>query len=279
MSEGAHDRIGEIVTFYSFKGGVGRTMMLANVAWLFAASGRRVLAIDWDLEAPGLHRYFLPFLSDPDLRATRGLIDLFGDYVTYLQTEAAERPDAIDQPLALADPGRVAVPVSFPFAANGCLHFVGAGMQDSEYGRRVHRFDWQTFYAHFNGSDFVDAMAVRMRKEYDLILIDSRTGVADTSGICTLQLPDQVALLFTYNRQSVEGTSAAAALIEESQRSPRLIFRPTRVMKDVTGIEDARSYAREHLDVYLGGEYADDPASYWEAAEILHYPPYIFEET
>ena len=215
MSEGAHDRTGEIVTFYSFKGGVGRTMMLANVAWLFAASGRRVLAIDWDLEAPGLHRYFLPFLSDPDLRATRGLIDLFGDYVTYLQTKAAERPDAIDQPLALADPGRVAVPVSFPFAANGCLHFVGAGMQDSEYGRRVHRFDWQAFYAHFNGSDFVDAMAVRMRKEYDLISVDSRTGVADTSGICTLQLPDQVALLFTYNRQSVEGTSAAAALIEE----------------------------------------------------------------
>ena len=50
-------------------------------------------------------------------------------------------------------------------------------------------------------------------------------------------------------------------------------------MKDVTGIEDARSYAREHLDVYLVREYAVDPASYWEAAEIMHYPPYIFEET
>src|SRR5438105_13541357 len=50
---------GQILTFYSFKGGVGRTMSLANVATLLAQRRRRVLAIDFDLEAPGLHRYFL----------------------------------------------------------------------------------------------------------------------------------------------------------------------------------------------------------------------------
>jgi MinD-like ATPase involved in chromosome partitioning or flagellar assembly len=31
---------------------------LANVAWILASNGKRVLTIDWDLEAPGLHRYF-----------------------------------------------------------------------------------------------------------------------------------------------------------------------------------------------------------------------------
>ena len=56
-----------VVTFYSFKGGTGRSMAVANVAWILASRGQRVLVIDWDLEAPGLHRYFRPFLVDRDL--------------------------------------------------------------------------------------------------------------------------------------------------------------------------------------------------------------------
>ncbi|KUO04833.1 hypothetical protein AQJ67_10040 [Streptomyces caeruleatus] len=45
------------MTFYSYKGGTGQTMALANTAWILAADGKRVLAVDWDLEAPGLHRF------------------------------------------------------------------------------------------------------------------------------------------------------------------------------------------------------------------------------
>src|ERR1044071_8965008 len=67
--------MGRIVTFYSYKGGTGRSMLLANVAWLLASNGRRVLAIDWDLEAPGLHRFFHPFLPDPELKDSYGVID------------------------------------------------------------------------------------------------------------------------------------------------------------------------------------------------------------
>ena len=49
-----------IVTFYSYKGGVGRSMALVNVAELFASWGYRVIVCDWDLEAPGLERYLVP---------------------------------------------------------------------------------------------------------------------------------------------------------------------------------------------------------------------------
>ena len=52
----AEGRDGRIITFYSYKGGTGRTMALANTAWILAANGYRVLAADWDLEAPGLGR-------------------------------------------------------------------------------------------------------------------------------------------------------------------------------------------------------------------------------
>src|SRR5262245_11020937 len=50
-----------IITFYSYKGGVGRSMALANTAVILARRGKRVLVVDWDLEAPGIERYFSYF--------------------------------------------------------------------------------------------------------------------------------------------------------------------------------------------------------------------------
>ena len=48
-----------ITTFYSFKGGVGRTMALVNATVALAKRGRRVLVVDFDLEAPGLDTFDL----------------------------------------------------------------------------------------------------------------------------------------------------------------------------------------------------------------------------
>ena len=53
-----------IITFYSYKGGVGRTLALANIGVLLAKRGKKVLLMDWDLEAPGLDRYFRPYLAE-----------------------------------------------------------------------------------------------------------------------------------------------------------------------------------------------------------------------
>ena len=69
---------GIVYTFYSFKGGVGRTMALANVAALLAKWGHSVLVVDWDLEAPGLERFFARVKPEiQELRAkTPGIVDL-----------------------------------------------------------------------------------------------------------------------------------------------------------------------------------------------------------
>ena len=107
---------GKIVTFYSYKGGTGRSMALANVAWILAQTGHRVMAIDWDLEAPGLHRYFLPFLDDSELQETRGLIDLFWSYTDLVLTPKESWPPGIESPSSYADAQRYAVPLAFPFA-------------------------------------------------------------------------------------------------------------------------------------------------------------------
>ncbi len=51
-------RIPQTVSFYSFKGGVGRTTALTHVAWILANRGHKVVAVDLDLEAPGLSTAF-----------------------------------------------------------------------------------------------------------------------------------------------------------------------------------------------------------------------------
>ena len=43
------------LTFYSYKGGVGRSLALVNIATRLSEFGKKVCIIDFDLEAPGLH--------------------------------------------------------------------------------------------------------------------------------------------------------------------------------------------------------------------------------
>jgi tetratricopeptide (TPR) repeat protein len=79
------------------------------------------------------------------------------------------------------------------------------------------------------------AILERWRNEwkpsFDLVLIDSRTGITDTGGICTILLPDFLVLVFTANDQSFEGTLAIAASAQAERRTlavqrPPLMFLP-----------------------------------------------------
>ncbi len=68
--------MGQIITFYSYKGGVGRTMALANVAVLIAQWKYKVLIVDWDLEAPGLEYFFKDYLDLETVTQQTGIVDL-----------------------------------------------------------------------------------------------------------------------------------------------------------------------------------------------------------
>lgn len=245
---------GRIVTFYSYKGGTGRSMALAHAAWIMATRGYRVLAIDWDLEAPGLHRYFAPFLDDGRASSSDGLIDFLMNYCDAATTpppdpdvddsECDGEPGLDEDPLSWVDDyteiWRYAQPVNLPdIACGGCLDFVNAGRQDDMYGTRVSLFDWGHFYENLGGGAFLNRMRAAcissdagatstparlntlgeavLRPRYDFVFIDSRTGLSDTSGICTAQLPDTLVCLFTYNVQSIEG----AARVLRSARAER----------------------------------------------------------
>lgn len=185
-----------IVTFYSYKGGVGRTMAMANVAVLLALRGLKVLVVDWDLEAPGLERYFGYFTVNPPKDG--GLLALLqqqkrgsrGHYIPHLARvsgEVGSRPIHLD----LLPSGRETY---------------------REYLPVLEGFDWENYFEE-GGGDFIEELRSQWRRDYDITLIDSRTGLSDTGGICTIQLPDAVVALFTANYQSLYGVRDTMELV------------------------------------------------------------------
>jgi MinD-like ATPase involved in chromosome partitioning or flagellar assembly len=177
-----------IATFYSYKGGVGRTMAMANVAYLLASAGKRVLAVDFDLEAPGLSSYG-PFRCAGQ---HPGIVEFVREYV-----DTNEAPDvgrfimecrAGDYPIWLMPAGRHTEP---------------------GYAASYSSINWQELYSERDGfllfEDLRQQWAAFDEQGFEYILIDSRTGHTDIGGICTRQLPDAVIILFMPTPQNIDG--------------------------------------------------------------------------
>jgi MinD-like ATPase involved in chromosome partitioning or flagellar assembly len=278
-------KVGRIVTFYSYKGGTGRTMALSNVAWILASNGKHVLLIDWDLEAPGLHRYLRPFLIDPELASTAGLIDFVWDaaQVSVSPVEVAGQPALTEFP-SLED---YVVGLNWDFQGEGSISFIPAGRQDENYAQRVNTFDWDNFYARLGGGKILHLEAERLRESYDFILIDSRTGVSDTSSICTVQMPDILAVFFTLNRQSIKGSAAVTRSIQAQRGDTFPIFPvPTRIENaENDKLVAALAYARRmfapflmHVQPDTSNIDLDQQKRYWNDVETPYRTFYAFEE-
>ena len=162
---------GTIVTFYSYKGGTGRSLALANVAWILASCGRRVAVVDWDLEAPGLHRYFQPFMVDGDLTDTNGLIDYFWDTIRKIMTLENSSDKSMEE---LTDLLNYTVNLEWDFKNEGTIDFIPAGRQGANYPQRVNSFDWDNFYERLGGGHIIQEIRNRLCETYDIVLIDSR---------------------------------------------------------------------------------------------------------
>ncbi|WP_326696746.1 FxSxx-COOH system tetratricopeptide repeat protein [Streptomyces sp. NBC_01754] len=277
-------RDGRIVTFYSYKGGTGRTMALANTAWILAANGRRILAVDWDLEAPGLHRFFHPFLDPSTLGATTGVIDLITEYA-WAATNPARRAEDWHHDYARIQPHAVSLnpeALGWEFPRGGTLDFVSAGRQNREYSATVSTFDWDNFYDRLGGGHFFDALRADMKANYDYVLIDSRTGLSDIADICTVHLPDVLVDCFTLSDQSIDGAASVARQIAERYTGrPIAVFPvPMRIDEGEKEKADAgRALARLKFDRLPRDLSGDELTAYWGAVEIPYRPYYAYEET
>lgn len=197
------------VTFYSYKGGVGRTMALANVAAMLAKEGRRVLLIDFDVEAPGLDAF-------EGLGCTKGHSGVVEYAAEYLATGKAP---------PIASFVRECVPASTHL--RGKLWLMPSGKKDQQYNRDRARINWAELYDKYDGERFIENWKADIEKTYapDYVLIDSRTGLTDVGGICTLHLPQLVVLLYALNDQNIHGIAGVARAISkaENTRRPQLL--------------------------------------------------------
>ena len=270
---------GSVVTFYSFKGGTGRTMALANIAWILASNGKRVLAADWDLESPGLHRFLHPFLDQNDLGATDGVIGMIHDFELGGKAELP-RPEDWFTDYAKVVP-RV-VPVNWHFPGGGSLDFLPAGSHNRQFSPLLLTVSWDTFFEN-DGMHFLEALREDMRANYDYVLIDSRTGLGDVADVCTIHLPDTVVACFTLSEQGIDGTAEVALSIDRlniRQRKVRILPVPMRVDEGENEKANAgRAWARERFGPLPKGLSPTERQVYWANVEIPYRPFYAYEET
>jgi cellulose biosynthesis protein BcsQ len=189
-----------VVTFYSYKGGVGRTMALVNTAAVLALRGRKVLIVDFDLEAPGISTYS-PFSG---LTNAKGVVEYVSEYI-----ESAIAP-------------KVREFIVESKLGSASVWAMPAGKRDREYSTRLNSIDWQALYAVQSGYLFFEDLKQQWREqEFDYVLIDSRTGHTDVGGICTRQLPDAVLLMFFPNDQNLLGLETVVRDIRDEPNGLR----------------------------------------------------------
>jgi CO dehydrogenase nickel-insertion accessory protein CooC1 len=270
---------GQIITFYSYKGGTGRTMALANVAWILASNGKRVLTVDWDLESPGLHKFFHPFLDESTVSATPGVIEIINDYAS-AAVDPGPRND--DWHLEYANVERHAVSLEWAFPDGGKLDFLSAGRQNRDYSAAVCSLDWDNFYDRLGGGRFFRAMREDMKQKYDYVLIDSRTGLSDVADICTIELPDVLTVCFTLSDQSIEGAANVSRQISGRyrDRNIRVLPVPMRIEDgEKEKLDVGRAQARMKFEGFPAGMTPEGSALHWASVEVPYKPFYAFEET
>jgi MinD-like ATPase involved in chromosome partitioning or flagellar assembly len=215
-----------IFTFYSYKGGVGRSMALLNVAYTLHSLGRHVLVVDLDLEAPGVSGFLrrneelAPSSEDqPDV------VDLMSDLMPALQWGFEEgRPElpVLEKYLrSVRADGEKYAPARNPRFRRTRLDVLCAS-DERDYAGRLGMLD----LSKLSGEELVGAgnllrevffshqfpWAWEETEEdqptrYDYILIDSRTGFTETSGLCIGPLADRLVLFCGLNDQNINGTA------------------------------------------------------------------------
>jgi len=254
-------------------------MALANVAVLLARAEKKVLCIDWDLEAPGLDRYFRaggtataqlsPRLSAPVHNG--GLLTLLeasspdelGNWRDYVQT----RTDADGAKLDL----------------------IGSGDAADDYSNRLAAFSWADYFEKKKGSQVIERLREEWKAAYDYVLVDSRTGLTDASGICTIQMPDLLVLLFAANEQNIGWSARVADSIRVGRRAlpydrSFLTIVPLLARFDAREESDRAAAAMDRVATVFGPFFDDWLPKSIKARDMLpwsvlpYVPRYSFEE-
>ena len=175
-----------IVTFHSFKGGVGRTTLVAAYAIQLASRtpAQRVAVIDLDLEAPGVGSLF-------GVTTDRGVLDVLVDHIA---TGVVD----LDGASATAELGRE---LGHPITV------FSAGRMGDAYLQKLARLDFSTSEPGKSNPVGValEAMLLKIKTNFDVILLDARAGLHDLAGMSLHGLAHIDVLVFRGTDQNLTG--------------------------------------------------------------------------
>lgn len=193
-----------IVTFHSFKGGVGRTTLAAVYAIRLASrkTPARVAIVDLDLEAPGVGDLF-------GVRTERGTLDVLVDHIAtgVLNLEGAST-------IAQVDPSIDPYITVFP-----------AGRIDAAYVQKLARLDFSSAEPEAGNPVglALTAMLRSMKANFDVIILDSRAGLHDIAGMSIHGLAHIDVLIFRGTTQNFAGLEQTLRTLGRRDRAGILL--------------------------------------------------------
>ena len=198
------------ITFYSYKGGVGRSLLVANTAKYLSILGKKVFALDLDLEAPGLNYKFELGQDTANSNPRIGVVDIL---TTFL--EELTFPNSINSYTTKVEFG----------GDTESIYLMRAGTAPAvAYWRQLSKINWYDLFFSENalGVPFFLELKERIRREFDpdFLLIDSRTGLTEMGGIATTLLPDCVVCLALTSFEHLEGLRAVMLGIKHTTSRP-----------------------------------------------------------
>lgn len=175
------------VTFYSLRGGVGRSTSLAHTARLLAKAGKQVVCMDLDIEAPGLAALFD---VEAQVENNMGVVELL------MLLDQGGSPDF----------SRHLVPVD----DEGQLFLIPAGLPDAAYAHDLSLLDPGAWYTEESNPLRLLMEGVRSKLPFipDVILIDSRTGISAISAPLLFEQADLAVVAMFPHEQARRGTEA-----------------------------------------------------------------------
>ncbi|MCK4745975.1 MAG: tetratricopeptide repeat protein, partial [Bacteroidales bacterium] len=182
------------ITFYSYKGGVGRTLALANIAERLSEFKRKVCILDFDLEAPGVPFKFKDSINIPGIKT--GIVD----YIHEFQQTYTPPDSIIEYSIKIMPNKRRKSPIVIIPAGNSS--FQG-------YWNKLSGINWNDllYKEESKGVAFFLDLKNKIEKEInpDVLLVDSRTGISEISGIPLSIMADEVVLMASNNEENKYG--------------------------------------------------------------------------
>jgi len=178
------------VTFYSLRGGVGRSTALAHTGMILANRDKKVVCLDMDLEAPGLAALF--GVEDQVRPSNHGVAHLL------VALDMGERPDVNDHLIPVDDKGN--------------LFLIPAGNISAAYANTLTLLDPGAWYRESDNPlrDLLTLVRSSLSFKPDVILVDSRTGLTALSAPLLFEQADLAVVVFYPHTQSRRGTQLLA---------------------------------------------------------------------